>query len=257
MAIHPLATEGFGRAATIAAYERGRTAAAPEAVDHLVEALALGADSVVADVGAGTGKLSRLLAPSGAAVIGVEPVAAMREGFRHACELPLVGAAAEGLPFPPGSLDALTAAQAFHWFDGPRALAEFARVLRPGGGLALVWSGREAHEGWTARINEIIEAHRGPEPSAWSGKWLDAFRAEPAGAFTSLEYAGFDYPFETTAEGVVDRFASVSFIAVLSDPERTAVLDAIRTVLRDDLGAEGDDPVVYPYTTHLFWCRRR
>ncbi len=126
------AAEGVGRAAD--AYERGRPAYPVPAVAWLAEALGVAPGTVVVDLGAGTGKLTRMLAAYGATLVAVEPVAAMRA--KLAASMPGMRAlegTAESMPLPDGSADAVTVGQAFHWFDGERALAEIHRVLRPHG----------------------------------------------------------------------------------------------------------------------------
>src|SRR6187401_1351234 len=115
-ALHPIAERGFG--STVDAYRRGRPSYPAEAVAWLATGLRLGTGGTVVDVGAGTGKFSALLVPTGAEVIAVEPLAAMRQGF--AGDLPSVKVlegSAEALPLADGSADAIVAAQAFHWFD--------------------------------------------------------------------------------------------------------------------------------------------
>ena len=98
---------------------------------------------------AGTGKLTRALVAAGAACVAAEPSASMRAAFARAVPgVAQVGADAEHLPFADGSFDAVTVAQAFHWFATAEALAEFARVLRPGGGLALIWNERDESDPW-------------------------------------------------------------------------------------------------------------
>ena len=138
MTVDPVAAEGFTVGAD--AYERGRPSYPPEAITLLTAELELGPGRRVLDLGAGTGKMTALLAATGADVVAIEPVAAMRE--RLVARLPGVEAlegTAEAIPLPRGSVDAVVVAQSFHWFEAPVALAEIARVLRPHGGLALVW----------------------------------------------------------------------------------------------------------------------
>src|SRR5437588_5658396 len=116
MTVHESARRGFERHAD--AYERGRPNYPAEATAWLVTKLGLGPGRTVVDVGAGTGKLTRALLPSGATVIAVEPVAAMRAVLKR--ELPTVQAmngTAESLPLPDASADAIVVGQAFHWFD--------------------------------------------------------------------------------------------------------------------------------------------
>ena len=116
-------------------YEQARPTYPPEAVAWLVEHLRIGPGARVADVAAGTGKLTRLLTPQGGALVGIEPVAGMRSTFVAMCPgVPLVAATAEQLPLAGSALDAITVAQAFHWFDAPAALGEFARCCAPEAG---------------------------------------------------------------------------------------------------------------------------
>src|SRR5690349_24104856 len=129
MSIHRAASTGFALSA--AAYERGRPGYPPAALAWLSERLRLGSGRAVVDLAAGTGKLTRPLADTGAEVVAVEPVAEMRARIGPAAARAHDGTA-EAMPLPDASADAVTVGQAFHWFDGPVALAEIHRVLRPG-----------------------------------------------------------------------------------------------------------------------------
>ena len=135
-AVNPVAAAGFGRAADV--YERSRPSYPADAVARLVSELDIRAGRRVLDLAAGTGKLTRLLAEHGAELVAVEPSAAMREAFVSVLPgVPVHEGTAEKIPLADTSVDAVVVAQAFHWFDAPRALVEIARVLRPVGGLAL------------------------------------------------------------------------------------------------------------------------
>jgi SAM-dependent methyltransferase len=115
-------------------------------LDLLTNACGLGPESVVADVGSGTGILTRMLLDSGARVIGVEPNLAMRSAAQNALagneRFESVDGSAESTTLAADSVHLITAAQAFHWFDPPRARVEFARILRPSGFVALIWNQR-------------------------------------------------------------------------------------------------------------------
>jgi ubiquinone/menaquinone biosynthesis C-methylase UbiE len=149
------ASSSFARSA--AAYERARPGYAPAAVAFLVERLGLGIGRVVVDLAAGTGKLARQLVPSGAHVVAVEPLAEMRSLIPAGIEA--LGATAEAIPLPDASADAVTVAQAFHWFDAEAALGEIERVLRPDGLLALVSNRREP-----GAFDEVLARHRAHPP---------------------------------------------------------------------------------------------
>ena len=120
------------------------------------------------DLAAGSGKLTRPLAALGCEVIAIEPVAEMRAAIGPTARA--LDGTAEAMPLPDDSADVVTVGQAFHWFDGPVALAEIERVLRPGGALALVWnrrpSSRRPCTPRSARSSIPIAATRPPTPAA-------------------------------------------------------------------------------------------
>src|SRR3954469_20179657 len=154
----------FGSVADI--YERARPLYAPEALEWLRGRLPL---RRVVDVGAGTGKLSRQLAALGTDVVAVEPDEAMRAVFARVLpEIELLAGSAEELPLPDGSVDAVTAAQAFHWFDLERALPELHRVIRPGGGIAVLWNEWDDDDARIHALNEIVKRRR---PSEIVNSW--------------------------------------------------------------------------------------
>ncbi|MGH9245269.1 MAG: class I SAM-dependent methyltransferase [Acidimicrobiales bacterium] len=127
---------GFGRVA--GDHERARPGYPPEIAEQLVSAFEIASGTRVCDLAAGTGKFTRLLTALGADVVAVEPVVGMRDELARALpDVETLAGTAEDIPLPDESVDAVTVAQAFHWFDAQRALAEIARILRPQGGIAL------------------------------------------------------------------------------------------------------------------------
>ena len=197
---HP-AAPSFARVA--AQYERSRPGYAPEAVRHLVERLSLGPGRVVLDLAAGTGKLARQLVPSGARVVAVEPLAELRALVPTGIEM--LEGTAEAIPLASGSTDAVTVAQAFHWFDEEAALAEIRRVLRHGGRLALVSNRRDERDATTRAFGELLARHRAHPP------------LEPAPV-------GSAFPHVHRVDSFAELAASESSIAVLDDEARRAAL---------------------------------
>ena len=239
----------FGPAA--GAYERGRPSYPAEAIDFLNDRLGLGPGHVVVDLAAGTGKLTRLLLPSGATVVAVEPVAGMRkELLRRVPGVEAFEGTAESMPLPDGSADAVTVAQAFHWFDGPRALAEIRRVLRPGGALAVVWNRRDLRQPLQVSLQPIIDEQRGGAPAHATRAWQVAFSGTEL--FTSLELVEFPSSQLVDEEGLVDRVLSTSVVAALPDGERALVADQVRAAAVDE-----PRPIVLRYVTEVFVCDRR
>jgi SAM-dependent methyltransferase len=237
-------------------YERGRPTYPAEAVAWLVEALGIGPGRRILDLAAGTGKLTRLLAPTGAQIVAVEPAAGMRRRIEEMLPaVEVLSGTAEAIPLADGSVDAVTVAQAFHWFDGDAALGEIHRVLGVGGRLGLVWNWRDELEPWQVRLGEIIEPHRSDVPRSVEGAWREAF--ERTKLFSRLEHARFAIAHELEPEGVVARVTSVSFIAALPGDERARVADRVRALLAEDPATRGRATVVLPYRTDVFWCERQ
>ncbi len=230
-------------------YERARPSYPVEAVDWIVERAALGPGSVVCDLAAGTGKLTRLLVPSGAEVIAVEPVPEMREQLEAAVPgVRVLEGTAESLPLADGSVDCITVAQAFHWFDCELALPELARVIRPGGVLAPIWNLRDAEDPLVAAMNEAVAPFVPPEQGV-ERPWREAIDASRA--FGEIERRTFPFEQLLDAEGLVGRVASISWIARLEPVERERVLERIR-----ELGSTRPAPFRLPYSTETFVAPR-
>lgn len=184
---------------------------------------------MVADVAAGTGKLTRLLRGTGATVLGVEPAEGMRQVLASSSPgVTVVGAAAESLPFAFSSIDAITVAQAIHWFDLDRALAEFRRVLRRDGRLAVVYNRRDDAVEWVRRLDEIVAryeamAERPTEVRGWRDRLL---RSPHFGHWERVEVAHqqrFD-----SLDQFEARFGSMSVAINLDPSTRARMLKEVR-----------------------------
>jgi SAM-dependent methyltransferase len=215
---------GYARSA--AAYERGRPGYPPAAVDFLAARLRLRPGRTVVDLAAGTGKLTRALLATAADVVAVEPVAEMRTALPAGARA--VDGTAEDMPLNTGSADAVTVAQAFHWFDGDAALAEIHRVLRPGCSLALVWNRRRMDDPLNHAIEKLLAPYRGHTSALHADDWQRAF--EDTELFGPLEGRVFPNDQSLDADGLADRIASVNFIAKLDEKERTKVVQAARAL---------------------------
>jgi SAM-dependent methyltransferase len=221
---HPAARAGYAR--SVPAYERGRPGYPPAAVDFLAARLRLAPGRTVVDLAAGTGKLTRPLLATGADVVAVEPVAEMRAVLPAGARA--LDGTAEAIPLTSASADAVAVAQAFHWFDGDAALAEIHRVLRPGCALALVWNRRRMDDPLNQALEELMAPYRGHTSTFHTGAWRAAFARTKL--FGPLEKRVFANPQSLAADQLVDRIASVSFIAMLDEKERTKVLRAVRAL---------------------------
>ncbi len=252
MAVHEQAESGFGAGADD--YEKGRPSYADDVVAWLVDRLGIAPGKRVVDLAAGTGKLTRLLVPTGAEVVAVEPVAAMRAQLEAAVPgVEAVDGTAERLPFDEATVDAVTVAQAFHWFDASAAMAEIGHVLRPGGGLGLVWNERDAREPWVADLSRLIrwdERARWRVPYTLEEDWGAAL-ASIGGPFTPPERYDSSYRQAMTPETLVARVLSTSYIADRSPEERAELADQVRSVV-----APLGDRFELPYVTTA-WVTHR
>ncbi|MFL5925958.1 MAG: class I SAM-dependent methyltransferase [Gaiellaceae bacterium] len=227
--MHPVAAAGFARAADV--YERARPSYPVEAVAWMAQRCALGAESTVVDVGAGTGKLTRLLPAIGARVVAIEPVAEMRAKLDAlGTGVEVVDGTAESIPLPDRSATAITVAQAFHWFVHERALPELHRVLAPGGYLVLFWNNRDLDDPVQRGVEELLAPMRGSVASQLGGVWREPLARSPL--FGAPETREFVYVQQFTTDDLSDRVASTSFVAALPEDERVSLLERVRGLTR-------------------------
>lgn len=253
MPIDRIAASGFAAGAD--AYERARPGYPAAAIEWLVDRLAIRKASRVVDLGAGTGKLTELLIPTGAHLIAIEPVDAMRTRLAALLgSVTVIAGTAEAIPLASSVVHAVVAAQAFHWFDAPRALAEIHRVLAPGGRLGLVWNARDTSVAWVGAMAAILDRYGDAIRRHETGQWRSSF---PASGFGSLEEDAFSNVQLITPEGIVERAASTSFIARLPEDERANVLSRIRMLVGSHPQTRAKQMIEFPHLTRVYWCVRR
>ncbi|MFD5461787.1 class I SAM-dependent methyltransferase [Kitasatospora sp. NPDC127059] len=226
----------FGAAA--AAYAEHRPDYAHAAVRWALEAVP-GAPRRprVLDLGAGTGKLTAALVALGAEVIAVEPDPAMLGELRRALpDVRALAGSAEAVPLPDGSVDAVLAGNAMHWFDMAVAGPELARVLVPGGVLAGLWNVLDDRVGWVAGLARVSgPAAVGPRdtPDSWRVETAAAHLPKDGGAarFGGAEQEVFPHGQPRTADSLVATLATRAGLLVMPDGERAAALSRIREFL--------------------------
>lgn len=235
---HPLADQ-FARVA--GSYERGRPDYPAEVIGALIGELGLAAGDRVVDLAAGTGKLTRALLVGGLNVVGVEPLAEMREllAARIGPERTLAGAA-EAIPLADHSQRAATVADAFHWFDGPAALADIARVLAAGGGLALLatypdWSGTS----WGHELGTLINDARPEHPYFDGPSWEELIAA--AGGWTVPREIRVTVNRPANVEAIPDYMLSMSWVAAMERERRAELVACVERLV-----SEGETPAELP-----------
>ncbi|HEY0614807.1 MAG TPA: class I SAM-dependent methyltransferase [Candidatus Elarobacter sp.] len=212
-------------------YERGR----PGWPDRVAEVAELPRDAAVLDLAAGTGKLTRVLVRHFARVTAVEPDDALRALIADAETL---AGAAESIPLPDASVDGVFCAEAFHWFDAPRAVAEIARVLRPGGFVVVCFNtdGGETEPRWPDEARKIVAQHRpsgevGGRHLVDEGTWREAFAA--SAEFEPLRFEIAPHEHVQTTNDAIAQILSISGFALLPAQEREEMRRELRDVLAD------------------------
>lgn len=246
MPIDDVAARGFEAGA--AAYEIARPGYPDEALEILQTEVGIGERTRVLDLAAGTGKLTRRLVELRAEVVAVEPVDGMRAQLQAVLpEVETLDGTSEAIPVPDASVDVVTVAQAFHWFDADLALAEIARVLRPGGRVAILWNERDERTPWVAEMSRIIRWHERTVSRYQHVAW--AAVVARAGRFTPLEEHTVPWEQPMTRDLLADRVRSISYIATMPAAERerlaAAVVDLVRRL---------PEPFPLPYTCRVQWA---
>jgi SAM-dependent methyltransferase len=240
--LHP-ATRGFAAADV---YERGRPDYPADAIARLIRVLELRPGRTVLDLAAGTGKLTRLLLGSGANVIAVEPLPEMRaELERRVRGVAVLAGTAERIPLADRYVDAVTVGSAFHWFDARAALREIRRVLKTGGGLALLWNARDERNPVQRALSEILEPLRGETPDRRQTNWRAVL--SESGSFERVERRLFPHEQVVDEDALVARVLSVSFVGALPASQRRQVEEKVRGIARS-----AEHPIRLTYMTELY-----
>jgi SAM-dependent methyltransferase len=249
-------------------YDRFRPGYPEELFAMISERLGLPQRPLVVDLGAGTGRASLAMVELGWRVTAVEPGRAMLDIMRAAATdagllVSTVQAEAEATGLDPASADLVTAAQAFHWFEMDRALDEIARILRPGGGVALFWNVRDGERSpFIADYAELLAKYAAG--GADTGRYEAVGRDETARAF-ERHAAAFEPPeqlrlhqdVQMTDEEFVGMAFTASYVRAGMPPETQ---DRFRIELAGLLGRHGLNdgrPFVVPYRIELWIARRR
>lgn len=235
-------------------YELGRPAYPQRAIEWWAARGAFDPGNAVLDLAAGTGKLTRSLPLDTCPVTAVEPSEAMRAVFERVLPgVPVLAGTASAIPVADALFDTVVVAQAFHWFDAGPALDEIARVLRPGGGLGLIWNQDDVDAAdW---LDDLIATKRHVSHSPIAAGIRAATDIGTHPEFSAADSTEIRWSESTTTERICADVASRSYVRALDDDDRDAVVDQVRRVLADVVDGP-DAPIDYPRRTFVYWARR-
>lgn len=237
--------------AQAAAYERARPEWPEAAARWLVPQHA----AFVVEVGAGTGKLTRALAALGVRVLAVEPdprmLAVLRERGLEGME-----GSAEAIPVGEGEADGVVAGSSLHWFELDEALAEFRRVLRPGGRFGFGWNHRDVRHPTIAAMSEAIYASRpSRQTSGWQRRdWRRA--VAETGLFGEVERGLFEHVHELPRDALEDHLLSYSGLAALPEDERRREFATVAAILDGDPSLHDGDRLRLPFVVDAYRATR-
>lgn len=236
-------SRSFG--AVAGAYEAGRPDYPSEAVEWMLEpVLGAGARPRVIDVGAGTGKLTRVVAGLGADVVAVDPDPGMlAELAARVPGVPVFEGTGEQLPLPSGTADAVVFGQAWHWVDVPTASTEVGRVLRPGGVIGLIWNVRDDRDEWVRRLTDVMHGSAAETLIAEGGPEV----REP---FDGLERRAWEWTRSMGRDELLAMVTSRSYVITATAERRAEILAGVGDLF--DERAAGASTVDVPYRTEAF-----
>jgi SAM-dependent methyltransferase len=212
--------------------------------------------NTIVELGAGTGKFTRLLALTGKPVIAIEPIEQMAARIQIDCPSSVevrIGTA-EAIPVADDVADIVCCAASFHWFDYAQATREILRVLKESGALALVWNIRNERIPWVAAFCKLLDSYAGSSPRRRSGEWRAIF------SDVRFEYLGkkrYAWSHSMPPRLLVDRALSTSFIAALPSRDQKNVCDKVLEIIENDPSLAGKQEVQLPYVTELQVFRKR
>ncbi|KAK9470910.1 S-adenosyl-L-methionine-dependent methyltransferase [Dipodascopsis tothii] len=246
-------------------YDKYRPTFDPSAVDSLLDELRLPAGATVVDLASGTGKFTALLADKGFDLSAVEVSEGMLTTFRENYPtIPAFQGSSYEIPFADNSVDAVFAAQAFHWFANDRALTEIHRVLKPGGRLVLVWNfdPEDSHAAdWQRQVANTAWAYIGDLPQYRDFGWTSAFDSTPELATQfrlPVSEAKHYWAYKTPKEAVWPLWHSKSYITVLPEDEKAKVKARIEDIVAAAPASEtdADGLLTIRMGVHFVWTEK-
>lgn len=235
-------------------YVKYRPSYPQEAIDYLYNDIGLRPDSKIADIGSGTGSLSKLLLERSSEVIAIEPNQAMREAAEQRLgnhpSFQSKSGSAEATGLPDRSVDFIVCAQAFHWFDRPAAQTEFRRILQPGGKVILIWNSRLTHgTSFREEYDQLLHTY-GTDYEQVNHKNISPTMLRSFFKENTMHTSRFEMAQEFDFEGLRGRLLSSSYCPVPGHPN----YDPMMTELQNIFDRHNQDGMIpFEYETEIFW----
>ena len=251
--LHPAAQKGFSSAAEL--YQQARPDYPQDIVSWLKTELNVDQDSIVIDLGAGTGKFLPYLKQITPHIIAVEPVSEMLEQLKivHP-DVQTIQANSDKIPLKNASVDVVVCAQSFHWFANAESLREIHRILKPQGHLGLIWNQRDEQVGWVKAIAKLLAQYEGDTPRFHSDLWKNAFNStEMQQCFDVPTLSMFNQLHTGLVEQVVSqRLLSTSFIAAMPSVLQVQMKQQFEKLVYDYTAKQAQDEIGFPYRTYAY-----
>jgi len=261
-AVKLIAQKGFEK--NIDFYENARPSYPLEAISILETVLELiPGESHVIDLGAGTGKFTRLLLNGNYHLTAIEPSAAMRDKFSQILPtVPILDGNSWNIPIPSESQDAVVCAQAFHWFANLNTLKEVHRVLKSGGRFGMIWNSQDREKKkWVGEMIDYKEQYEMNSPQYRLGLWKKVWEEEEAKClFSPLQFQSIQHSVQTTKELIRQRVLSSSYIACQEQKVQQEISQKIVDILEanaNEIEYDKNGLVTFPYSTDIFWCKKK
>ncbi|HEY1722365.1 MAG TPA: methyltransferase domain-containing protein [Magnetospirillaceae bacterium] len=244
-----LSTAAAGFAKRVDEYVAGRPDYPPEVLAALPSA------ETIVELGAGTGKFTRVLIGRAKRVVAVEPLPEMAARIPQGGDtgIEVINAKAEAVPLPDGTADLVCCATSYHWFDYPEAANEIHRLLKPGGHLALLWNRRDSNVPWVGEFSKLIEGYSKDSRRFGSDYWRQIF-TNPN--FERVGDYAFPFVHRMPVSGIVDRAFSTSYIAQLPEAEAADLRAKLAALIERHDTLRSATEVEFPYIALLYLLKR-
>jgi SAM-dependent methyltransferase len=237
------------------AYERGRPEYPQKVVDFFSVSFPILPNSVVLEIGVGTGKFTKLLLEAGVQIIALEPLENMRNKFTQMFPtIQVIDGVAESIPLPDKSVGSCDRGSGVSLVRRAQSDEEIHRVLKPNGNLGLVWNVQNRSHDWVEKLGQIVDVHEKGIAQYRTSQWKNAFATFKI--FSPLQEVKFQHTHASTPEMIIDRVDSISFIQALPEAERKKALKEVRNLIESHPDIRSKTTIDFPYITDVFFCHK-